>query len=76
MEELVGARSGVAGGAGDGGEDGDGARVGNGGANLLLSCVRGAGPSGGRTPDGAMRDSVRSLLTTLSEVARPSEQPA
>ena len=72
MEDLVGARSGGAGGE----EDGGGARVGDGGANLLLSCVRGAGPSGGRTPDGALRDSVRSLLTTLSEVARPSEQPA
>lgn len=76
MEELVGTRSGGAGAAGDGGEDSDGARVGNGGANLLLSCVRGAGSSGGRTPDGALRDSVRNLLTTLSEVARPSEQLA
>jgi EmrB/QacA subfamily drug resistance transporter len=72
MEEILGAGSGQGGGAGVGGEDGDGQS----GANLLLSCVRGAGPSGGRTTDGAMRDSVRSLLTTLSEVARPSEQPA
>ena len=50
--------------------------------NLLLSCVRGAGPSGGRLPDGAVHDSVRGLLATLSEVAGAgvvaglTEQPA
>jgi EmrB/QacA subfamily drug resistance transporter len=74
MEELLGAHPG----AGDGAGDGDGAGRGTGGGtNLLVSCVRGAGPSsGGRTTDGAVRDSVRSLLMTLSEVAGPSGQPA
>jgi EmrB/QacA subfamily drug resistance transporter len=72
MEEILGARRGGAHDSGDGAGDSRGRA----GANLLLSCVRSAGPSGGRTADGAVRDSVKSLLTTLSEVARPSEQPA
>ncbi len=44
-------------------------RISGAGPSLLLSCVRGAGPAGGHRPDGAVHDSVRGLLATLSEVA-------
>lgn len=45
------------------------------GARLLWSCVRDARP-GARTADGEVHESVRGLLATLSEVARPAEQAA
>ncbi len=47
----------------------------DGGARLLWSCVRDARP-GARTADGEVHESVRGLLATLSEVARPAEQAA
>ena len=47
----------------------------DGGARLLWSCVRDARP-GARTAGGEVHESVRGLLATLSDAARPTEQAA
>ena len=55
---------------------GDGHVDGDGGFELIWSCVRAQGRSVAQAGAGELRDSVRGLLSTLSEAAQPAGQTA